>query len=88
MGRFFPHDWLDVGLHVLVAALATALVAWLIDYRLALALNTVGWPIREAFQSGTWPWHWSPQKHWEAWAPALAGWITVAEVMARGTHGF
>ena len=87
MSRIFPHDWLGVGLHVLVAALATVLVAWLIDYRLALILNTLGWPIREAFQGGCpgmWPWNWSAQKHWEAWPPILVGWLVVAEVLARG----
>ena len=82
MSRIFPHDWLGVGLHVLVAALATALVAWLIDYRLALVLNTIGWPLREAIQGGLKDW--SAQKHWEAWPPALVGWLVVAEVMARG----
>ncbi len=81
MTWLFPHDWLGVAVHLVVAALATALVAWLIDYRLALVLNTVGWPLREVFQ-GTWPW--SAQKHWEAWPPVLIGWLTVAEVLARG----
>lgn len=87
MGRLFPADWLGVGLHVIVAVVVTALVTVLIDYRLALVLNTVGWPIREAFQGGlpgVWPWRWSAQKHWEAWAPVLIGGLIGAEVMARG----
>ena len=92
MGRIFPSDWLDVVLHLVVAAVATALVAWLIDYRLALVLNTIGWPLREWLQNDYWIGgtrrtalrDWSVQKHWEAWPPVLLGWLVVAEVMARG----
>ncbi len=95
MGRIFPDNWFEVGVHVVVALLATALVAWLIDWRLALLVNTIAWPLREALQErakppGTglvhwyWPGGWSVQKHWEAWAPVLVGWLAIAEVMARG----
>ena len=80
--RLLPSDWLDVALHLVIAAVATALVAWLIDYRLALVLNTIGWPLREWLQNDGIPW--SVQKHWEAWPPVLLGWLVVAEVMARG----
>lgn len=87
MKRVLPQDWLGVGLHGGIAAVATAVVTILGFPFFALFANSVGWPIREAFQGGIpglWPWQWSVQKHWEAWAPVLIGWLIIAEVMARG----
>lgn len=84
MERFLPHDWLGVLLHVGIAAAATFFVATIGFPFFALFANSVGWPVREFIQRRT---DWSAQKHWEAWAPVLVGWLVVVEVMARGTHG-
>ncbi len=91
MARKLPHDWIDVGLHLLVATVAVGLLVALGQARgepwiiwAALAANTLGWPLREALQRRAkerwdWsrPWLWSAQKQWEAWPPVVAGW-TVA----------
>ena len=79
--KLLPHDWLGVGLHVVIAAVITAFVATVGFPFFALIANSIGWPVREFVQKRT---DWGAQKHWEAWPPVLIGWLVVAEVMARG----
>lgn len=79
-----PSDWPDVLLHMLLAAVATAVITVVGFPFFALIANSVGWPIREALQVRQKKGAWSVQNHWEAWAPVLVGWLVVAEVMAYG----
>ena len=94
----FPHDWQDVGLHVLVAFVAVLMLTVLGLARHseglmwgAVVANTLGWPLREAVQRRKkdrhdWnrPWLWSAQKHWEAWTPVAVGWLVALALTSVG----
>lgn len=81
-------DWVDIWLHVAVAAsavgafCAVSALVWGLGPLgpVAIAVNTIGWPLREALQrrlksSIDWcrPWRWSARKHMEAWPPVAVG---------------
>jgi len=67
-------DWIDVILHVVIGAAASALLAWFIPWWAAAGANFLFWFVREAVQAKHAAWRlWSEQKKAEAFAPAIAG---------------